>query len=74
MQERTLKPSAQPTLVRTQHLPHPGETARWLRKHGPAGRFFLSRRVSRYVTAGRYVAVSTDGGRAGGVLRLDVRR
>ena len=39
-QERTVKPSAQPTLVRTQHLPHPGETARWLRKRGPAGRFF----------------------------------
>jgi hypothetical protein len=26
--ERSVKPSAQPTLVRTQHLPHPGETAR----------------------------------------------
>src|SRR5580700_5085984 len=40
-QERSVKPSAQPTLVRTQHLPHPGETARWLRKRGPAGRFLL---------------------------------
>ena len=38
---RSVKPSAQPTLVRTQHLPHPGETARWLRKRGPAGRFLL---------------------------------
>jgi hypothetical protein len=39
--ERSVKPSAQPTLVRTQHLPHPGETARWLRKRSPAGRFLL---------------------------------
>ena len=39
--ERSVKPSAQPTLVRTQHLPHPGETARWLRRRGPAGRFLL---------------------------------
>ena len=39
--ERAVKPSAQPTLVRTQHLPHPGETARSLRKRGPAGRFLL---------------------------------
>ena len=39
--KRSVKPSAQPTLVRTQHLPHPGETARWLRKRGPAGRFLL---------------------------------
>ena len=38
---RSVKPSAQPTLVRTQHLPHPGKTARWLRKRGPAGRFLL---------------------------------
>jgi len=39
-QERAVKPSAQPTLVRTQHLPPPAKTARWLRKRGPAGRFF----------------------------------
>src|SRR5690348_11620276 len=39
--ERSVKPSAQPTLVRTQHLPHPGKTACWLRKRGPAGRFLL---------------------------------
>jgi hypothetical protein len=39
--ERSVKPSAQPTLVRTQHLPHPGETACSLRKRGPAGRFLL---------------------------------
>ena len=38
--ERSVKPSAQPTLVRTQHLPPPAKTARWLRKRGPAGRFF----------------------------------
>ena len=31
-QERAVKPSAQPTLVRTQHLPPPAETAPWLRK------------------------------------------
>ena len=30
--ERSVKPSAQPTLVRTQHLPPPAETAPWLRK------------------------------------------
>ena len=39
--ERSVKPSAQPTLVRTQHLPPPAKTARWLRKRGPAGRFLL---------------------------------
>src|SRR5271170_4671470 len=38
--ERSVKPSAQPTLVRTQHLPHPAKTARWLRILGYAGRFF----------------------------------
>jgi hypothetical protein len=30
--ERSVKPSAQPTLVRTQHLPPPAKTAPWLRK------------------------------------------
>jgi hypothetical protein len=40
-QERTAKPSAQPTLVRTQHLPPPAKTACWLRKRDPAGRFVL---------------------------------
>ena len=35
------KPSAQPTLVRTQHLPPPAKTACSLRKRGPAGRFLL---------------------------------
>jgi hypothetical protein len=35
-QERSVKPSAQPTLVRTQHLPPPAKTARSLRKRGPA--------------------------------------
>ena len=40
-QERAVKPSAQPTLVRTQHLPPPAKTARWLRKRGPAGRLLL---------------------------------
>ena len=40
-ERRSVKPSAQPTLVRTQHLPPPAETARWLRKRGPAGRFLL---------------------------------
>src|SRR5579863_9200143 len=40
-QERTVKPSAQPTLVRTQHLPHVAKTARWLRKRGLAGHFLL---------------------------------
>ncbi len=40
-QERSVKPSAQPTLVRTQHLPPPAKTAPGLRKRGPAGRFLL---------------------------------
>ena len=40
-EERSVKPSAQPTLVRTQHLPPPAKTARSLRKRGPAGRFLL---------------------------------
>jgi len=40
-EERTVKPSAQPTLVRTQHLPPPAKTAPGLRKRGPAGRFLL---------------------------------
>ena len=39
--ERSVKPSAQPTLVRTQHLPLPAKTAPWLRKRGPAGRFVV---------------------------------
>jgi hypothetical protein len=39
--ERSVKPSAQPTLVRTQHLPPPAKTAPGLRKRGPVGRFFL---------------------------------
>jgi len=38
--ERSVKPSAQPTLVRTQHLPLPAETARLLRILARAGRFF----------------------------------
>ena len=40
-EKRSVKPSAQPTLVRTQHLPPPAKTAPWLRKRGPAGRFLL---------------------------------
>jgi hypothetical protein len=40
-EERSVKPSAQPTLVRTQHLPPPAKTARWLRKRGPVGRSLL---------------------------------
>ena len=40
-EQRSVKPSAQPTLVRTQHLPPPAKTARTLRKRGPAGRFLL---------------------------------
>ena len=35
------KTSAQPTLIRTQHLPPPAKTARTLRKRSPAGRFVL---------------------------------
>jgi hypothetical protein len=40
-QERSVKPSASPTLVRTQDLPPPAKTARTLRKRGLAGRFLL---------------------------------
>ena len=58
--ERSVKPSAQPTLVRTQHLPPPAETALWLRKPVRGAVFFLSRLVSRCVTVCRCVAVSTD--------------
>jgi hypothetical protein len=54
------KPSAQPTLVRTQHLPLPAETAPWLRKRDRRAVFFLSRRVSLRVTVSRYVTLSTD--------------
>jgi hypothetical protein len=39
--ERSVKPSAQPTLVRTQHLPPPAKTARLLRILALAGRFLL---------------------------------
>ena len=58
--ERSVKPSAQPTLVRTQHLPLPAETAPGLRKRVAGAVSFLSRRVSVYVTVSRRVAVSTD--------------
>jgi hypothetical protein len=36
-----VKPSASPTLVRTQDLPPPAKTVPLLRKRGPAGRFLL---------------------------------
>ena len=39
--ERSVKPSAQPTLVRTQHLPPPVETAPWLRKRARGAVFVL---------------------------------
>ena len=38
---RSVKPSAQPTLVRTQHLPPPAETAPWLRKRARGAVFVL---------------------------------
>jgi hypothetical protein len=41
----TVKPSAKPTLVRTQHLPLPAETARELGIPGFAGLLCLVRRV-----------------------------
>ena len=56
--ERSVKPSAQPTLVRTQHLPPPAKTPPWLRILALAGRFFsvpacvtLSRCRSSYCAA-----------------------
>src|SRR6266704_2393678 len=58
--ERSVKPSAQPTLVRTQHLPPPAETAPWLRISARQAVFFSSRRVSWCVTVSRCVAVFTD--------------
>src|SRR6266699_2245812 len=36
--ERSLKPSAQPTLVRTQHLPPSAKTVRWLQECGTGSR------------------------------------
>jgi hypothetical protein len=71
-EERSVKPSAQPTLVRTQHLdttpatttpatqhlPHPGETARWLRKRGPAGRFLL---VTSCISVCHYGSMRSSG-------------
>jgi hypothetical protein len=39
--ERSVKPSAQPTLVRTLHLPPPAETAPWLRKRARGAVFVL---------------------------------
>jgi hypothetical protein len=60
LRERAVKPSAQPTLVRTQHLPPPAKTVLWLRRRGPAARFFVSRRVSSCCAVNRRVAVSTD--------------
>ena len=39
--KRSVKPSDSPTQVRTLDLPPPAETACWLRKRGPAGRFLL---------------------------------
>ena len=39
--ERSVKPSAQPTLVRTQHLPPSAETAPWLRKRARGAVFVL---------------------------------
>ena len=56
----SVKPSAQPTLVRTQHLPHllkrPAscDISRW------RGVFSLSRRVSPCRAVDRHVALSTD--------------
>ena len=59
-QERAVKPSAQPTLVRTQHLPPPAKTARWLRKRGPAGRFLLVPSCVIVCRCRSCVAVVTD--------------
>ncbi len=56
-QERAVKPSAQPTLVRTQHLPPPAKRPA---RGGNAARravSFLSRHVSGHVTVGRCGAV-----------------
>jgi hypothetical protein len=42
LERRAVKPSAQPTLVRTQHLPPLAITACWLRKRGPRPRFLVT--------------------------------
>jgi hypothetical protein len=59
-QERPVKPSAQPTLVRTQHPPPPAKTAPGCTNAARGAVSFLSRRVSACVTVSRHVAVSTD--------------
>jgi hypothetical protein len=63
--ERSVKPSAQPTLVRTQHLPPPAKTARYLGYLGYAGRFSVSHAVSPCRAVDPCVAVSTDAWRTG---------
>src|SRR5439155_24330693 len=66
--ERSVKPSAQPTLVRTQHLPPPAKTAPWLRKHGPAGRFVL---VTPCIRVRHYGSIYSSGLRTYGGQRPD---
>jgi hypothetical protein len=78
-EERSVKPSAQPTLVRTQHLPPPAKTARSLRKRGPAGRFLLVpvgaenlRHLGRCFAGRRRLGHANDAWRAG-LVRAGVR-
>src|SRR6266702_147511 len=44
-EKRSVKPSAQPTMVRIHHLPPPAETARGQRKYGCGRQFHLSGHV-----------------------------
>jgi hypothetical protein len=58
--KRSVKPSAQPTLVRTQHLPPPAKTARELGCSWLGGPSCLCHRVSSSVRRRRCAAVVTD--------------
>jgi hypothetical protein len=55
-----VKPSAQPTMVRTHHLPPPAETARDLPRRRIRGPFAFSHPVSSAVIEGHVVTLVTD--------------
>jgi hypothetical protein len=75
-EQRSVKPSAQPTLVRTQHLPHPGETARTLRKRGqravPACHTTYQG-MSPWVDARQWLRTLADSVRAERAVRITAR-
>jgi hypothetical protein len=72
--ERSVKPSAKPSLVRTQHLPPPAETARALHICGVTGRFSL---VPYCLAMHRLAALgadAADGARTGGTCNRSLCR